>query len=92
MFIGLLYITYMLAGGDGEGGDGNGDRHGVHCLLISKGYIGVRDWAHWSTLLAPLNCSRGYDGGICGTGCGEERPSSILWVFVRGSGHVHVVR
>ena len=60
--------TYMLAGGDGEGGDGNGDRHGMHGLLISQrdtGGVGVG--AHWGTFRAPLDCPRRYDVSECGT-------------------------
>ena len=64
----MLEEAATETGGDGEGGDGNGDRHGVHGLLISQrdtGGVGVR--AHWGTFWAPLDCPRGYDGSECGT-------------------------
>lgn len=81
----------MLAGSDGEGGDGNGDRHCVHGLLICGRDTGVVGDDR-STVGTPLNCSGGDDGSEGGAGGGKKRSSSVLWVFMRGARHVHVVR
>ena len=69
----------MLAGGDGERGDRDGDRHCVHRLLRLH-LVGS----------LPLDCPRGdYRGkGRAGS---HHWPTSVLWVFMRRSRHVHVV-
>ena len=83
-----MWCTYVLAGGDGEGGDGNGDRHGVHGLLGCGSVVGDDG----GDLRAPLDCAGGDDGGEGGAGGGEDGSSAVLRVFVGRACHVHVVR
>jgi len=72
----------LLTGGDREGGDGDGDGHGVH-LLSGRHLLLLRR--------LPLDGAGRDDGGEGRTGGGQQWSPAVLWVFVGRSRHVHVV-